>query len=813
MSLPDLYGTFYPDFSRAYQLQQLEEPDSFDLYQGETFNGDFLIHNNGTDKAEAFNVDLYISTDGIIDTSDYYIGSYTFADGVEGEASYSVSNDFFNNPVSAKLPNSDSTFWQNGEETYYLGAIIDPENAIAESDENNNSPDVPDFSYWNSSITSTSSPIAVKEANLPVVSLTQDENTLKINISEPAPENGLTIDYKNINREDYFNGLAIPTRDTYQYWYRYNRYIGDRFYDPEFNRLYVTKENYYDLANYKYYDANGGHYDPTEDKYFNADSSYYDVGKKFFYDTEGKATELTDNSAEYIDFSSSPRHYLPTGGYISLISGIYYGANGGYIDDTIAEYFYKEGENGLGSFAINLDYFLTTYGALEVGFGTLPIIATSNIDYEIIPGENITDITDKTITIAPGKTTATIDFNFLSDSVFDPNETIEFELLENEQKYLLGRSSLHIGFAPKPDLEELQNPASGNYNFSVVQNAAPGTVVGQVNLIHPQGDRLIYSLVNGQPKANLYKYFDNYSDIDLDPDLMITSNQDLDGDGIHPFSIDSATGVITLEDFDDLDREPSNKIDSNKQPQLYNSDYYQLFVRVTDKTISEDITYPVAGLYETSLVNIKVLDTVITPENDNIQGSSSSKDNLDGLAGDDTINGLAGDDTLIGNEGSDLLLGGPGDDQLDGGAGNDSLFGMSGNDTLNGGAGEDLLRGQSGNDLLNGGAGNDTLFGGNHFDRLHGGAGDDLLDGVDGITIYHGGAGSDLFVIHDDALTDWVQDFELGVDYIRLEDNLNFEQLEITGNVNTFISFQGQRIGVLLGVNPNDVDAGSFQKL
>ncbi|MEM7759385.1 MAG: hypothetical protein AAF298_14850, partial [Cyanobacteria bacterium P01_A01_bin.40] len=66
---------------------------------------------------------------------------------------------------------------------------------------------------------------------------------------------------------------------------------------------------------------------------------------------------------------------------------------------------------------------------------------------------------------------------------------------------------------------------------------------------------------------------------------------------------------------------------------------------------------------------------------------------------------------------------------------------------------------------------------------------------------------------HDDALTDWVQDFELGVDYIGLGDNLSFDQLEITGNGNTLISFEGDRIGVLLGVNPDDIDTGSFKKL
>lgn len=127
--------------------------------------------------------------------------------------------------------------------------------------------------------------------------------------------------------------------------------------------------------------------------------------------------------------------------------------------------------------------------------------------------------------------------------------------------------------------------------------------------------------------------------------------------------------------------------------------------------------------------------------------------------------------------------------------------------------GDDELRGESGNNTLDGGAGNDSLFGGNQFDRLNGGDGDDLLDGGDGITIYNGGAGSDLFVINNDVLTDWVQDFELGVDNIGLADGVTFDQLEITGGVNSFISIGDDEIGVLLGVNPDDLDAASFQEV
>lgn len=592
MSLPDLYGTFYPEFARPYQVERLET-NRFPLYQGETFNGDFLIHNSGTKKAEAFDVDLYVSTDEVIDTSDYYIGTYTFADGVEGETSYLVRDKFFRNSVSARLPNSDNAFWEDIE-TYYVGAFIDPDNIIAESDESNNSPDFSNYRYFNNSTTSTSNPISIKEAGLPVVSFIQNGNTLNINISEPAPEEGFTIDYRNTSREDYFDGAIFPPNNDYQYWHRYN--IGGRFYDSEFNRLYITKENYYDLADYKYYDADGGYYDPAEDKYFSADGSYYDLDEQLFYDTDGNATELTDNSTEYTDSSPSPRHYLATGGYISLISGIYYDVYGGYIDETTEEYFRGEGEDGLGHSPVNVDILTTSYGAFEFGIGILPAIATPNVDYEIIPGENIAEITDTTITIAPGETTASIDFNFLSDSVFDPNETIEFELLANEQKYLVGRSYLYKDFAPKPDLEDLQNPASGKYNFSVPQNAEAGTVIGRVNLSDPQGDELIYSLVNGQPSPDLKEFFGNYSDIDLDPNLIINSNQDLDRDGIYPFSIDSATGIITLNDFDDLDREVSNNIEDNNQRQLYNSGYYQLFVRVQDKVIAEDIIYPAGEL-------------------------------------------------------------------------------------------------------------------------------------------------------------------------------------------------------------------------
>ena len=108
--------------------------------------------------------------------------------------------------------------------------------------------------------------------------------------------------------------------------------------------------------------------------------------------------------------------------------------------------------------------------------------------------------------------------------------------------------------------------------------------------------------------------------------------------------------------------------------------------------------------------------------------------------------------------------------------------------------------------------GADYLLGDNGFDRLSGGDGDDLLDGAEGTTIYEGGMGSDTFIVHNDGLTDWVKDFELGTDIIELTDGITYDGLEITGSVNSFISFEGQEVAVLLGVNSEELTAGNFSQ-
>ncbi|MBP0465637.1 putative Ig domain-containing protein [Roseomonas sp. PWR1] len=129
--------------------------------------------------------------------------------------------------------------------------------------------------------------------------------------------------------------------------------------------------------------------------------------------------------------------------------------------------------------------------------------------------------------------------------------------------------------------------------------------------------------------------------------------------------------------------------------------------------------------------------------NDSLLGESGS-DTLLGGAGNDLLNGAAGLDSLDGGAGADTLLGAAGNDVLLGDAGNDSLNGGTEDDVLKGGAGNDTLIGSLGNDWLEGGEGADSLLGGDGNDTLLGGVGDDVLRGDDGNDLMLGGTGNDV---------------------------------------------------------------------
>ncbi len=149
---------------------------------------------------------------------------------------------------------------------------------------------------------------------------------------------------------------------------------------------------------------------------------------------------------------------------------------------------------------------------------------------------------------------------------------------------------------------------------SVAENAANGTIVGQLGATDPDaGAALTYNLVNN-------------------------------ADG--RFAINTATGQITVANGALLDYETAPS--------------HSLTARVTDQGgLTRDLTF-----------NVTLTDIVETTPPNPINGTNKFNVLL-GTNGADIINGRGGRDILIGNGGNDILIGGSGPDILLGGAGQD----------------------------------------------------------------------------------------------------------------------------------------------
>lgn len=201
------------------------------------------------------------------------------------------------------------------------------------------------------------------------------------------------------------------------------------------------------------------------------------------------------------------------------------------------------------------------------------------------------------------------------------------------------------------------------------------------------------------------------------------------------------------------------------------------FENLTGTRFADDLT----GSGVDNIINgLGGFDTIRGLDGDDQLNGGLGWDEIFGGNGNDTLNGDAGLDTLNGGAGEDLINGGIGADSLVGGANNDTLNGESGFDTLVGGAGSDELNGGNGNDHLNGGAGNDIIVGGAGHDvllgaagndRLEGGLGAEILDGGTGNDTLNGGIGPDTFVFGANSGTDNVEDFQDGLDILRIADH------------------------------------------
>ncbi len=174
---------------------------------------------------------------------------------------------------------------------------------------------------------------------------------------------------------------------------------------------------------------------------------------------------------------------------------------------------------------------------------------------------------------------------------------------------------------------------------------------------------------------------------------------------------------------------------------------------------------------------------------------------------------LGDNDTVFGSTDSELINGNQGEDELSGSAGDDTLFGGQGNDVLDGQAGNDVQLGNLGADLIRGGQGNDNLLGGGDNDVLFGDFGNDFLSGDLGIDVLTGGEGADTFALPLRGIdTDFISDFQDGVDLMLLPTGISFNdlQIQLRGTTQTVLSFAGQELAVINNILPDAITAADF---
>ncbi|MEM6743518.1 MAG: Ig-like domain-containing protein, partial [Pseudomonadota bacterium] len=405
---------------------------------------------------------------------------------------------------------------------------------------------------------------------------------------------------------------------------------------------------------------------------------------------------------------------------------------------------------------------------------------------EIVPGEPVALASGALVTLQPD-----------GRLVYDPNGAFEALGAGAEVLDVFGYE-VFDGFAS--DAAEVSVAVGGANDAPVVQssvltideNSAAGAVVGTPSATDPEDDPLIFAIVGG--------------------------DVDVDGDGSSSFAIDAATGLITVNDEDDLDFETRQR--------------FELIVRVGDGDLSAEgtVTVEVGDLPDAPGATV-LGDDVETGEDGEASGDVATADppdadaTLDAWSSGETearpdrqsppltddsssvdptleVDGVdhvegdgdradappselgsddpddaatitapveSGDDEdapqrIFGSDASETLRGGNADDriygrgerdELRGGRGDDRLYGQEDDDRLLGEAGDDQLHGGVDDDVLSGGAGDDSLFGQFGADRLWGGDGDDMLDGGRGADVMSGGPGDDVYYVdHADDVVD-----------------------------------------------------------
>ncbi|MGF1523106.1 MAG: esterase-like activity of phytase family protein [Leptolyngbyaceae cyanobacterium] len=363
--------------------------------------------------------------------------------------------------------------------------------------------------------------------------------------------------------------------------------------------------------------------------------------------------------------------------------------------------------------------------------------------------------------------------------------------------------------------------------FAVLENSAPGTVVGAVLAEAPDGSQLSYSIVEGNDSGVF--------SIEADTGLIFVSD-----DALLDFEILSAFDltiqVTNLSGASDTETIAIGIEDINEPPFFTDSPSFTIsedapegsvvgVVAAVDPDAGQTLSFAIVGgnaqgVFSIDAVtgaiavadasqldadNTPTFDLVVDVIDDGVPPISStgmvsiSVEDVDepgqtivGDDGNEELTGGDGDDTLAGGLGEDDILGGNGDDILRGDLNSrDAQVGIGDDDLIRGGAGNDRIGGKGGNDTLFGDDGDDQLWGDDGDDILRGGLGNDVLTGDDN----SGGQGADTFVLAIGEGTDTITDFEVGTDTLQIlgaaPDSLSFVGEQILNGTEVLVILNG----------------------
>ncbi|MEM9046503.1 MAG: hypothetical protein AAGC81_17610 [Pseudomonadota bacterium] len=247
-----------------------------------------------------------------------------------------------------------------------------------------------------------------------------------------------------------------------------------------------------------------------------------------------------------------------------------------------------------------------------------------------------------------------------------------------------------------------------------------------------------------------------------EPDPTNDPADEQDGDVSTDVEPDTETGT---GDSDVADAGPDEDDDDFTWSALYDPDRLPPLILTPEMAVDETVDLDGGTGWERKETEVSV---TMGPSLDAVYAEGDN--DLD-------VQGNALDNNILANGGSNVILGDAGDDRI---------FARGGDDRVDGGSGDDFLHGGRGDDLLAGGDGDDTLL---------------------------GERGEDVFLIQIESGHDIIEDFELGTDWLVLDQlapsavMAALSSAVSTGEGGTVLSISANSSIELVGVSIDDLDA------